>query len=207
MMFTEQCQSESRTSLSSNPTPFMPYSTKIPLKIGCEPVRIAQRRHCSILARSPSRKDCNLFRSAAKPTAMPKYLSCVSAIRSGRPIFDNRLAPTRDACESPARVMTGTPIQTASHVVVVPLYWKGVKTNVYPVITCLRCPLVDGSQASNSIRSEEIPLPGKHIRHEIANCLVGKTFCFHNVMRIGHCFQDFRPEPNSRRRYFGKVVE
>jgi hypothetical protein len=43
------------------------------------------------------------------------------AINSDNPTAVSRLAPTRDACVSPANVITGTPIQSASHVVVVPL--------------------------------------------------------------------------------------
>jgi hypothetical protein len=38
-----------------------------------------------------------------------------------KPIAPSRLAPTREACRPPASVITGTPIQSASQVVVVPL--------------------------------------------------------------------------------------
>ena len=43
-----------------------------------------------------------------------------------------RLTPTRLACRSPASVTTGTPIQSASQVVVVPWYGNGVERHVHP---------------------------------------------------------------------------
>ena len=51
-------------------------------------------------------------------TPTPVQAGAWPAIHAGRPSRESRLTPTRPACASPASVTTGTPIQSASHVVV-----------------------------------------------------------------------------------------
>jgi hypothetical protein len=51
---------------------------------------------------------------------MSTYTSVDVAINSLNPAADSRLAPTRLTCLSPASVTAGTPIHSASQVVVVP---------------------------------------------------------------------------------------
>jgi len=56
----------------------------------------------------------------AKLTAIRTNCSGVSATQSARPALDKRLTATRLACQRPASAIVGTPIQSASQVIVVP---------------------------------------------------------------------------------------
>ena len=71
----------------------------------------------SVVARNALRAD----RSAALASASLMYSRSPAAIHSARPAWCRILAPTRAAWRVPCRVMTGTPIHSASQVVVVPL--------------------------------------------------------------------------------------
>src|SRR5262249_45708825 len=61
----------------------------------------------------------------ASARAISTYSSTELAIKSVRPIWLSRLAPTRAAWRSPRSITTGTPIHSASQVVVVPLLGNG----------------------------------------------------------------------------------
>ncbi len=85
----------------------------------------SQRGELAIRSRSPARKAVNRGRSCARPTALATYSSLLAAISSGRPTPLRWLTPMRLTKWSPARVTTGTPIQSASTVVVPPLNGNG----------------------------------------------------------------------------------
>src|SRR5262249_55047664 len=74
-----------------------------------------------IRSRGEPRYAASLARSPASRTAISEYSFSSFAITSPSPTFASKLTPTRPACRSPARATTGTPIHSASHVVVVPL--------------------------------------------------------------------------------------
>ena len=76
---------------------------------------------CCSSPRSCARKSASCSGFSASLMACPIYSSSLVAIHSGWPAAVNRLTPTRAMCRSPASVTTGTPIQSASQVVVVPL--------------------------------------------------------------------------------------
>ena len=71
-------------------------------------------------SRSVERNACSRSGAAASATAASTYAAGLSAISDGSPRRASRLAPTREACARPASVTTGTPIHSASQVVVVP---------------------------------------------------------------------------------------
>ena len=71
-----------------------------------------------IVARNCPRRPA----SPAKSAAIRIYSSGVLAIKSAIPILLKMLTPLRDTARSPASVITGTPIQSASQVVVPPAY-------------------------------------------------------------------------------------
>src|SRR4051794_18000093 len=72
----------------------------------------------SIRARNSARNFANPVKSDASRTAMPTYSSLDRAINSGIPIVVSKLPPARATAVSPASVTTGTPIHSASQVVV-----------------------------------------------------------------------------------------
>jgi hypothetical protein len=84
------------------------------------------------------------MRDAGRPTVLncrrarrrSRHTPHECAIKSVRPIWVSRLAPTRPAWRSPLNVITGTPIHSASQVVVVPLKGKGSSGNVHPMVEC-----------------------------------------------------------------------
>ncbi len=68
------------------------------------------------VARAPERRAA----SPATRAAVSTYSSAVAATQSCRPSVVSRLAALRDTERAPASVITGTPIQSASHVVAPP---------------------------------------------------------------------------------------
>ena len=74
--------------------------------------RIRSRKSARIWARAG--RSCDRF------AAIEAYSSFELAINWGSPTFVRRVTATRLGWVGPARVMTGTPIQRASQVVLVP---------------------------------------------------------------------------------------
>ena len=72
-------------------------------------------------AAQPARSSESRAWSAASTMAAATYCSGVSAISSGSPTFERMLTPPRPTAVRPASVITGTPIQSASSVLVWPL--------------------------------------------------------------------------------------
>lgn len=80
--------------------------------------------------------------SPASEAATPAYSSTLPVTHPPHPEAFSTLALTRDACERPVSVTTGTPIHRASHVVVVPEYGcvsSAMSTSAY-ARRCSPCP-------------------------------------------------------------------
>src|SRR5262249_16323846 len=75
--------------------------------------------------RNERRRSLSRVASLASVTAISTYSWTELAIKSVRPTWVSRLAPTRPAWRSPSNVITGIPIQSASQVLVAPLYGNG----------------------------------------------------------------------------------
>src|SRR5205085_527377 len=82
----------------------------------------SQRGEASTRARRDDRSEARRAASRARDAAISTYRSSLPAISSGRPTLLRRLLPTRAALMRPARETTGTPMYSASQIVVVPLY-------------------------------------------------------------------------------------
>lgn len=70
----------------------------------------------------PRRGECD-YRRGYRRLLRTRPLDC--AANCGTPALRSSERPTRDACESPARLTTGTLMSRASHAVVVPLSGNG----------------------------------------------------------------------------------
>src|SRR5262245_27928791 len=96
-------------------------------------IRFAAKRFPShsaeavIRSRKPARSLDSLGRSLANETANSTYSSQVVAIVSVSPTLQRWLSEWRLANVSPGQIITGTPIHSASHVVIPPPNGKGSK--------------------------------------------------------------------------------
>src|SRR5262249_51026201 len=93
---------------------------------------------------------------------MPTYSSKEFATILGNPTLVSMLAPTRDTWLCPASVTTGSPIQSESQVVVVPLNGKG--SSAMSALWCNARNSRDGNLPHNSSRDDSMPLHAKRSR-------------------------------------------
>ena len=72
--------------------------------------------------RNVDRSCASRGRSPARWAAIATYSRALRATSSGRARFDMMVRPPRETAVFPARQITGTPIMSASRLVVTPLY-------------------------------------------------------------------------------------
>src|SRR6266446_4297189 len=115
-----------------------------------------------ILSRNDERSPQTADGSRANFTASRTYSSGVEAIHSASPSSDRTLAVLRDTDVVPASVITGTPIQSVSKVVLHPLY--GVESSAMSAASNLRKYSSGATCGTNAILLAATPAPPRFPR-------------------------------------------
>ena len=110
--------------------PPLPHLTKRRFDVRRVLLAVHERRRLHPLPQAAAERGQPAHDRRPSRAAISTYCSGVRAISSVRPRFERMLTPPRPTAVRPARVMTGTPIQSASSVLVWPLYGNGIEGEI-----------------------------------------------------------------------------